>query len=447
MTDKQRFSEVCNFTAKQWEATHTAIAHRFTLFGGYRGPGKSYWLRWHPIYMMLRYAAQEIKGVSWGLFCETYPELQDRHVSKIANEFPAWLGELVTTQRAGLGFYLKPKWGGGVLLLRNLDAPDKYKSAEFAGISIDEITRIPKRTVDILRGSLRWPGIERPQFCAATNPDGKHHEWVRQLWVERNFTGEGFDELAPLADEFAFVPAKPGDNPHLSQSYWNDLLTAPRDLREAWLEGNWYSKAFGVVYDEFDGGNIEDIAPDFEKPFELAFDDGYIDPRVVLFIQRSGTTINVFDEQWQTKTLDDVSVKDVLTRCATWQSVTLPDDWSAMKLPACAEWLLANGVKLPDIAVGGSESVQLMRRFKEANIPARGGTHEIVEGIKIVRRLIKDGNGYRTLKVAPRCKNLIGELTQGYRYPDNARRDSEKPEDANNHGADALRLWLYMRAR
>jgi phage terminase large subunit len=118
-----------------------------------------------------------------------------------------------------------------------------------------------------------------------------------------------------------------------------------------------------------------------------------------------------------------------------------------MKLPACADWLLANGVKLPDIAVGGSESVQLMRRFKEANIPARGGTHEIVEGIKIVRRLIKDGNGYRALKVAPRCKNLIGELTQGYRYPDNARRDSEKPEDANNHGADALRLWLYMRAR
>lgn len=447
------FSEICNFTEKQWQATHTALENRFTLFGGYRGPGKSYWLRWHPVYMLLRYHAQGIKNVSAALFCETYPELQDRHVNKISNEFPAWLGELGTTQRAGLGFYLKPKWGGGVLLLRNLDAPDKYKSAEFGWIGIDEITRIPKRTVDILRGSLRWPGIERPQFCAATNPDGKHHEWVRQLWIERNFTGDGFAELAKLADEFAFVPARPGDNPYLSESYWNDLLTAPRDLREAWLDGNWYSKAFGVVYDEFSDENIETIAPDFSRPFELAFDDGYIDPRVVLFVQRDSMRINVFDELAQTKTLDDVSVRMVLEKCAAWQGKALPADkdldasTGRNPLDRAAVWCEANEVKLPEIAIGGSESVQLMRRFREANITARGGTHEIVEGIKIVRRLIRDGNGYRALKVSPLCRTLVSEMTQGYRYPEGSRRDNEKPEDANNHACDALRVWVWMRGK
>lgn len=447
MSDGVRFSDICNFTEKQWQATHTALENRFTLFGGYRGPGKSYWLRWHAIYMLLRYHAQGISNVNWGLFCETYPELQDRQINKIAAEFPSWLGKLGTTKRAGLGFYLKPEFGAGIILLRNLDKPDKYKSAEFAGISIDEITRIPKRTVDMLRGSLRWPGIERPQFCAATNPDGRYHEWVRQIWIERNFTGDGFAELAQLSDEFAFVPARPGDNPHLSQSYWNDLLTAPRDLREAWLDGSWYSKAFGVVYDEFSDENIAEVAPDFSRSFELAFDDGYIDPRVVLFIQRNATGINVFDELTHTKTLDDVSVKDVLARCATWQGKQLPDSWSAMKLNEASDWLLANEVRLPEIAVGGSESVQLMRRFREANITARGGTHEIVEGIKVMRARIRDGNGYRALRVSSRCRTLISEMTQGYRYPEGSRRDSEKPEDANNHACDALRVWMWMRGK
>lgn len=458
MTDGARFSEICNFTPKQWEATHTALSHRFTLFGGYRGPGKSFWLRWHPIYMLLRYHAQGIHNVTAALFCETYPELQDRHVTKIATEFPSWLGELGSTQRAGLGFYLKPKWGGGVLLLRNLDAPDKYKSAEFGWIGIDEVTRTPKRTVDIIRGSLRWPGIERPQLCAATNPDGRHSDWVRQIWIERDFRGEGFEELQPLANEFAFVPAKPGDNPYLSQSYWDDLLTAPRHLREAWLEGSWYVKSEGIVYDDFDEGNLTDDAPNMEHPIELAFDDGYTDPRVVLFIQRSGTHVLVFDEVYETKTLDDVSVRHALERLATWCGKVLPSDGElqtrydnmggAHPLERAARWCRENGVRLPDIAVGGTESVQLMRRFKLADIPARGGTHEIVQGITLMRRLIRDGQDYRTLRVSRRCKNLIREMTQDYRYPEGTRkRDAELPEDRNNHTVDALRYWCWMRAR
>lgn len=88
-----------------------------------------------------------------------------------------------------------------------------------------------------------------------------------------------------------------------------------------------------------------------------------------------------------------------------------------------------------------------MRRFKQANIPARGGTHIVVEGVKVMRGLVCDGQNYRTLKINKRCANTINEITRGYRYPEGAKRDNEKPADGNDHACDALRYWCWMRAR
>ena len=449
MTDEIRevsFSELCGFREKQWLASQVADTHRFTLFGGARGPGKSYWLRWYALRQLLNLSAQGVRHAAWALFCESYPELTDRQTSKILVEFPKELGTVQDSKSHGLGFYLNEDYGGHVLLLRNLDDPAKYKSSEFAGISVDELTLTPKRTFDMLRGSLRWPGVARTQFCAGTNPDGKHAAWVRQLWIERDFTGEGFQELLPLRDEFAFVPALPTDNPFLSADYWHDLKTQPRQVREAWLEGSWYAKSSNVVYSDFDEANLTDDGPDMSIPFELGCDDGYIDPRVFLLIQRTPTGILVFDEIAQTKRLDEETIRDLLELCTRYSKQALPEGWPMMTNAARSAWAHSVGVKLPELAVCGTESVQLMRRFREANIPARGGTHLILEGIKVMRQLILDGNGARTMRVNRRCKTLINELTTGYRFPEGARRDSEKPEDLNNHAADAARMWCWMRS-
>ncbi len=440
------FWELSGFRPKQIQASRIADTHRFTLFGGARGPGKSYWLRWYALRQLLDLHRHGIDHVSWGLFCESYPELQDRQTSKIVSEFPPELGEVRDTKSHGLGFHLHERYGGSVILLRNLDDPAKYKSSEFAGISVDELTLTPKRTFDMLRGSLRWPGVARTQFCAGTNPDGKHAAWVRQLWIERDFTGEGFEELLPLRDEFAFVPALPTDNPFLSADYWHDLKTQPRQVREAWLEGSWYAKSSNVVYSDFDEGNLTDDGPDMSLPFELGCDDGYIDPRVFLLIQRTPTGILVFDEIAQTKRLDEETIRDLLELCARYSQAPLPEGWQTMTNGQRSAWAHSTGVKLPELAVCGTESVQLMRRFREANIPARGGTHLILEGIKVMRQLILDGNGVRTMRVNRRCKTLINELTTGYRFPEGARRDSEKPEDLNNHAVDAARMWCWMRS-
>ncbi len=59
-----------------------------------------------------------------------------------------------------------------------------------------------------------------------------------------------------------------------------------------------------------------------------------------------------------------------------------------------------------------------------------------------------DWEGVRSLLVNKRCKNLITELTDTYRYPEQgSRRDDEKPLDGNDHACDALRYWVHLRAR
>lgn len=109
------------------------------------------------------------------------------------------------------------------------------QSAEFAAVAVEELTKNPKETFDILRGSLRWPGIAWTLFMAATNPGGVGHSWVQSLWL----TGDFPPEMEKIREQFTFVQSLPSDNPHLSESYWEELNSLPEQLRRAWVEGRW----------------------------------------------------------------------------------------------------------------------------------------------------------------------------------------------------------------
>jgi hypothetical protein len=410
------FSELCGFFDKQWQAVEAADAHRYTLYGGSRGPGK-----------LLIWAEQGKVGVNVMLGCEDYPSLKDRQISKIATEFPGWMGTLQASKERGLGFHLHPSYGSGSILLRNLDDPAKYQSAEFAAILIDELTKNPERTFHILRGSLRWPGIEDVKFIGATNP---HACWVRDYWIEKRLP----EEMEGLEDQFVYVPGLPDDNPNLPPSYWDMLDTLPGALRQAWRYGDWYAAVEGLVYANFSEDNITDEEPDPERPIELAIDDGYVDPRAVLFIQRRGDRALVFDELYQTKRLEEETIADIIDKCHN------------------AEWAEGReGWRLPELAAVSHEAVALRRRLRQANIPARnwmaskaGATKG---SVRVERGLICDGKGHRGILVHRRCRNLLDELTMGYKYPEEPRSQNEKPLDENDHAAQALEGWGWLRMR
>jgi len=238
-----KFSKLVHPTPKQDEAFEAVNRYKFVLYGGAMGGGKSYWLRWCLVKLLGEFAGTyKLKGVRVGMFCEDYPALKDRQISKIKYEFPAWLG---TYNSADHEFTLSDEFGSGVLCFRNLDDPSKYQSAEFAAIALDELTKNKRETFDFLRTRLRWPGIKDVKFIAGTNPGGIGHDWVKKIWIDRIF-----DPNEAEAGQFFFIPAKVEDNPYLDKSYFESLKSLPEDLRKAYVEGNWDLFA-GQYFKEF----------------------------------------------------------------------------------------------------------------------------------------------------------------------------------------------------
>src|SRR3990167_6986463 len=153
------FQQLAQFQLKQLEAWNKLFDNqcKYLLFGGAAGGGKSYFLRWAAMGLGMYYSAKYgIKNVPIGLFSEDYPTLKDRQIRRIKLEFPLKIGELREYRDEGLAFVAKNDLF--TILLRNLDDPSKYASAEFAAILVEELTKNPVETFDDLRFRLRYTG-------------------------------------------------------------------------------------------------------------------------------------------------------------------------------------------------------------------------------------------------------------------------------------------------
>lgn len=242
------FTDLAQFQPKQIEAWQLLFNNqcKYLLYGGAAHGGKSYFLRWAAIGLAMYYAQKyRLPNIPVGLFSEDYPTLKDRQVIKFKNEMPPWLGELKEFRDEGFAYHLSPKYGGGMILLRNLDDPSKYASTEFAAELVEEITKNPQETFEDLRFRLRYPGIADVKFLAATNPGGLGHAWVKKKWIQPNP-----DDPDTEQDKFFFVPSTVYDNKYTQPGYIDQLKSLPEQKRKAFLEGSWDIFA-GQVFSEW----------------------------------------------------------------------------------------------------------------------------------------------------------------------------------------------------
>lgn len=429
-------SEVIKPTSRQSEFLCAVISKRFVLYGGAAGGGKSYILRWSLVALLMYWAARGIKNVRVGLFCEDYPALKDRHLSKVRLEFPEWLGRIYEQDKE---FRLKPEWGGGVIAFRNLDDPSKYQSSEFAAIAVDELTRNPFETFNFLRFRLRWPGIPQSKFLAATNPGGPGHAWVKQLWLDREFPAE----LRKLAHEFAYIPAKADDNPHLTEQYYEDLASLPEAMRRAYLEGDW---------DIFAGQAFAEWRKDIHaiKPFEIpsdwpryrSMDWGYakpyaiywgaVDPDGIMYIYRE---LYGWGGQPNVGTRENAStvaqrVREIERAAGERFGLATEPIWRGVSDPAC--W-----------SKQGHDGPSIAETFMQYDVLFGPGDNDRKQGKMRLHELLKvDANGRPSLYVFDTCRHLMRTLPA---LPVKENDPEDVDTDAEDHAYDSLRYLVMAR--
>ena len=273
--------DIAKFTAKQLETVQILGngTAKYVLYGGALGGGKSYFLRWYCVRRLMEiYKKWGFKQVPVMLACEDYPTLKDRQLSKIGKEFPSWLGSFCGDHKEyGRCYILAARWGSGIICFRNLDDPSKYNSSEFALICVDELT---KNTLDVftfLRTRLRWPGLPDIdcQFIGATNPGGVGMSFCKQFWIDGVFPDE-YKKPIDFTKQFAFVPSRAADNPHLDPNYWAQLQTLPKMLRKAYRDGDW-NTFLGQAFPELTSEThvIRNQPIPIHAPIYMTFDWGF----------------------------------------------------------------------------------------------------------------------------------------------------------------------------
>lgn len=394
------------------------------------GGGKSYFLRWKLIRMLLAFNARGIKHVIVGLFCEDYPSLADRHLSKVRFEFPSWLGDYNLSEH---NFILKEKWGGGTLSFRNLDDVSKYLSTEFAVIAVDELTRNKEEIFNVLRTRLRWSGIEDTRFIAATNPGGIGHEWVKKLWIDKVYYPNEKE-----SDQFSYIPALLKDNPYIDPSYLLQIQSIPDEKkRNAYLNGNW---------DIFEGQYFSEW--DKEKhtvePFKIP--DSWFRFRSIDVSGRSGITschwyaldhdsnVWAYREHYTTGLDSDQHAKRIneLSESEEYR-YTVYDNSADSKLglpETTAEVYIRNGVMLnipsSKNRVMGWDTVHRYLRWDEKSEPKLKFFNNCVNMIRTIPALIHD-------KINPDDVDINGEsdAADDLRYFLQTLRDNKTPRPLN----------------
>ena len=250
--------------------------HRYVGYGGARGGGKSWFVRWKACLLALRYP-----GIKILITRKTYRELLNNHILPLN----AMLSDLAIYNKGEKCF----RFPNGSSIWFGYCASDsdlgQYQGAEYDIWFADEAGQFPElwlKQIDAcVRGANGFP--KRTYFTL--NPGGPSHGYFKRLFIDRRYCPEEH------AEDYAFIQALCTDNQALLSAqpeYLRSLEKLPPKLRDAWLHGSW-DVYEGQFFEEFrddpehylDRKNTHVIEP-FEIPADWkryrSFDWGYNRP-------------------------------------------------------------------------------------------------------------------------------------------------------------------------
>lgn len=225
-----------NYTPTDKQQVAHKLPHKYKLFGGAIGGGKTVWLCAEAIYLSLAYPGNRI------LMCRKH--LTDFKNSTLVTLFRLLPPELIREHnKAECRITLI---NNSVILymgLGNAEEVEKLRSLEISSAMLDEATEVPYEGFLMLQQRVnRWTlqdGTRPPEYILlASNPDDG---WVKEKFID-----------AP-AEQFAFIQSLPTDNPHLAEDYIPNLRkTYPEEWVNRFLDGDWNALTTGdkiIPYD------------------------------------------------------------------------------------------------------------------------------------------------------------------------------------------------------
>jgi hypothetical protein len=181
-----------------------------------------------------------------------------------------------------------------------------------------------------------------------------------------------------------------------------------------------------IVFSEFNPRlHIAPVEYNPNLPLYRAIDFGFVNPFVCLWIQVDAQgTVRVIDEYIQSRKTIDAHANEIKFR--------KPYDEKDVIMTFCDP----AGAGVNDVT-GTSPVTQL----RAAGVKLRYRKSQILDGIELVRRALKSGEGKTNFLVNPRCGRLI-EAMQSYHYPQTGSIEMPLKDGIYDHPIDALRYFF-----
>ena len=412
---------------------------KYVIFGGARGGGKSWAVRWKAVLLALKYP-----GIKVLIMRRSYPELLANHINPLKNTLYG-IAKYNGTEhefRFPRGSTIKFMYCAKDDDLRNI------QGHEYDVIAIDEATQMTEEQIKSIGACVRGTNGFPKRLYMTCNPGGKGHQYIKRLKEGRFREGE-------KPEEYVFIQSLVTDNKALMKQqpdYIEQLKALPPKLRDAWLYGNW---------DVYEGQFFEEFTDDPEhyldkkfthviEPFDplpgwkiyRSFDWGYQHP---------------FSVGWWAVDYDGVFYRILeLYGCRKDQDGTvLPDEgvkWNddvifseIARIEREHKWLQGKhieGVADPSIWAGAETGVSRYDTAVKARVYFEKGNNDRLPGwMQCHYRLAFDENGYPMMYVFKNCEAFIRTIPL-LCY------DEHTPEDLDStmedHVADEWRYFCML---
>lgn len=403
------------------------------IFGGARGGGKSWAVRWKAVLMALRYPRIKLLIVR-----RTWPELKKNHI----NPLKLMLHGLARYNEQEKAFFFE---SGSLIQFQYVARDDdllNLQGAEYDVIFVDEATNLTEYQIKQLKACIRGVNDYPKRLYLTCNPGGKGHQYIKRLKEGRLYPEE-------QGEKYTFIQSLVTDNKALMESdpgYKAKLEALPPKIRKAWLEGDWdiYEGQFFEQFRDdptgYETRTNTHVIPPFDIPHGWkvyrSYDWGYNHPfscgwwamdydgviyRILELYgctQEPNTGVKWTDER-QFREIARIEREHPWLKGRKIQGVADPSIWSAEK----------TGVSTADVAA--AQGVY----FDKANNDRIAGWRQCQY------RLAFDKNGYPMMYVFSNCKAFIRTIPL-LCYSETQPEDLDTEEE--DHVADEWRYFCML---